>query len=169
MFCTTNKKPLSFLEGPSLVLELQNGIKIYQGNKYDAMNVSKLANLGVKYVVNATKHLPNSGENNNIEYHRIYINDTTSDEFGPFLERAADWINDKTIKADGNVFIHCHAGISRSSTVTISFMIKYLGYKSDTALLHIRKGRNIANPNSSFWKELEQMDRKYEKYGMCAL
>ena len=78
-------------------------------------------------------------------------------------ERAADWVNDKTIKADGNVFIHCHAGISRSSTVTISFMIKYLGYKSDTALLHIRKGRNIANPNSSFWKELEQMDRKYEK------
>ena len=166
-FCSTYLYKVT--DGPSLVLELPNNIKVYQGNKYDAENISKLKNLDVKYVVNATKHLENHGEKAGLEYMRVYINDTVQDTFGPLLDNTADWMHEKIKRKNGNIFVHCHAGISRSSTITISYMIKYLGYDPGQALFNIRKGRNIANPNRSFWKELEIFGKKFKEKGMCII
>lgn len=154
---------------PSLVVELDNGVKIYQGNKLDAENVEYLQKCDIKYVVNATKHLENFGENYNIEYYRVYINDTVNDVFGQKLNDVTKWLHDKICKKNGNVFIHCHAGISRSSTITLSYMMKYLGYSLENAFIHLRRGRNIVNPNSSFWKELEGIDRENQKSKMCII
>ena len=60
-----------------------------------------------------------------------------------------------------NIFLfkYSHAGISRSSTIILSYLIKYKKMKFDDALNLIREKREKINPNPGFVKQL----REYEK------
>lgn len=59
----------------------------------------------------------------------------------------------------GNVLIHCIAGISRSVTVTMAYLLHESHAKTnqdiDNLLAHIKRRRPIANPNASFREQLE--------------
>ncbi len=64
---------------------------------------------------------------------------------------------DGHVRAGRDVLVHCHAGISRSvSTVIYYMMTKLEGeYASpEAALEHIRKARCIAGPNEGFMEKL---------------
>ena len=44
----------------------------------------------------------------------------------------------------------CTAGISRSATICIAYMIKYLGFTFENALAKAIKARKYVNPNPGF-------------------
>jgi protein-tyrosine phosphatase len=48
------------------------------------------------------------------------------------------------------------AGISRSTTLLIAYLIRYKGMKSDDALHYVRARRSIIDPNPGFWNQLKQ-------------
>lgn len=54
----------------------------------------------------------------------------------------------------GNILVHCHAGISRSTTVVASYLMQRFGLTAPRALEYIRKRRSIINPNSGFLSQL---------------
>jgi protein-tyrosine phosphatase len=54
------------------------------------------------------------------------------------------------------ILFHCHAGISRSSTVAIAFYSKLKGYTVDTSLQFIKSKRPIIQPNDGFMLALYQ-------------
>lgn len=54
------------------------------------------------------------------------------------------------------ILFHCHAGISRSSTVAIAFFSKWKGYTIDTSLQFIKSKRPIIQPNDGFMMALYQ-------------
>lgn len=58
-----------------------------------------------------------------------------------------------------NTLIHCMAGISRSTTLLIAYLIRYRGMKSDDALNYVRSRRSIVNPNPGFWNQLKQYEK----------
>ena len=65
-----------------------------------------------------------------------------------FDEAAAqlhDWLT-----ADKRVLVHCFAGVSRSVTAVIWYLMRYEGKTWDEALGAIRADREIANPNVRF-------------------
>ena len=51
------------------------------------------------------------------------------------------------------------AGISRSTTLLIAYLIRYRGMKSDEALQYVRSRRSIVNPNPGFWNQLKQYEK----------
>ncbi|KAB8280029.1 protein-tyrosine phosphatase-like protein [Yarrowia lipolytica] len=53
------------------------------------------------------------------------------------------------------VLVHCMAGISRSSTIVIAYLMKKLGLTAEQGLALVKKGRKIANPNPSFVEQLK--------------
>lgn len=57
------------------------------------------------------------------------------------------------------VLVHCHAGISRSSTMVCSYLMRHQCLTRDTSLALIRTVRPIIMPNSGFLKELNQLER----------
>lgn len=56
-----------------------------------------------------------------------------------------DWLSD-----DKRVLVHCFAGVSRSVTVVVWYLMRYQGMTWDAALEMIKQGRTMANPNIRF-------------------
>ena len=52
------------------------------------------------------------------------------------------------------MLVHCAQGISRSSTLIISYMIRHMDYTLKAALTRVRSRRSVAHPNSDFMRQL---------------
>ena len=57
------------------------------------------------------------------------------------------------------MLVHCHMGISRSSSLVLAFLMKNFGMTLDEAYQHTVAIRTTIEPNATFWKELQ----RYEK------
>lgn len=53
-----------------------------------------------------------------------------------------------------NVLVHCHMGISRSTSAIVAYLIRYFNMTRDHALAYVKSKRSIVKPNSSFMKQL---------------
>jgi protein-tyrosine phosphatase len=57
---------------------------------------------------------------------------------------------DAWIREGKRVLVHCFAGVSRSVTAAIWYLMRYQGLSWDDALALIREQRTVANPNIRF-------------------
>ena len=57
------------------------------------------------------------------------------------------------------VYVHCHEGVSRSSTIIIAYLIRYYGMDADEAFEFVKDKRSRCFPNFGFRKQL----RSYHK------
>lgn len=51
-----------------------------------------------------------------------------------------------------NVLVHCMAGISRSATIILAYLMKYRNMKYSDAYLFVNNKRNVIYPNQGFRK-----------------
>ncbi len=87
---------------------------------------------------------------------RFYMFDSQDEPIEKFFESSTKFIN-RHIRNGRNVLVHCYAGISRSVTLCIHYMMTKRGFSSPRlALEHIRRVRPHANPNPGFMKALER-------------
>ena len=56
------------------------------------------------------------------------------------------------MKKKGKVFIHCYAGVCRSATLVISYLMKKNNIDTQVAFKIVEKGREIIYPNEGFFK-----------------
>ena len=64
------------------------------------------------------------------------------------------------LKENKAVLVNCFAGISRSSTIVIAYMMKYYNMTFDEAFNYVQSKRWIVNPNPNFRIIL----KNYERY-----
>lgn len=76
----------------------------------------------------------------------VHLDDATA-----FIERQR--------KLKRPVLVHCYAGISRSATVVIAYLMRYRGLSFDAAYALVKLKRPCINPNSGFVTQLV----RYEK------
>lgn len=70
--------------------------------------------------------------------------------FSPFRMFRAD-----DVKASGGkVLVHCHAGISRSATICMAYLMATLRLRMEDAYEHVKSRRKIISPNFSFMGQL---------------
>ena len=60
----------------------------------------------------------------------------------------------------GRVLVHCYAGISRSATIVISYLMKEHGLTLPQATQHVRNKRWFVQPNEGFTKQLLRFQRE---------
>ncbi|XP_031629889.1 probable dual specificity protein phosphatase DDB_G0283417 isoform X2 [Contarinia nasturtii] len=58
----------------------------------------------------------------------------------------------------GRILIHCNAGVSRSSTICIAYLILEHKMSFDVAFALVKSKRECIRPNDGFLKQLKQMD-----------
>lgn len=118
----------------------------------DCVHESILDQYNIKYVISVMNNPPILSS----KYKQlcIRINDDYSAVIRPYFEEAHEFIN-KAINSGENILIHCYAGISRSATIVISYIMKKYKMTNDDAYIFVRNKRNIVEPNFVFCYSLE--------------
>jgi len=132
------------------------------GDATVAANITKLKQLKVTHVVNVAQEdmfstIYRPGEKNpyedyDIKYFGIPADDDPSFDLSPFFESTANFIEDG-IKSGGVVFVHCLFGISRSTTIVVSFLMQKRKLLVTDALKAVRLVRRV-HPNRGFMQQL---------------
>jgi len=92
--------------------------------------------------------------------------DIPSENLYLHFDAAVDFI--KTGIARGGVLVHCFAGVSRSSSCVIAYLMREHEMTYIDALQFVRKARPVVCPNFGFEKQLQEYEaellRKKQSY-----
>lgn len=133
--------------------------RIYLGNIAGAQNKSFLETANIGYVINlANQSYP---KQDSISYLNININDTPNTNIKQYFKTINKFFNEG-ISSNKNIYIHCKAGVSRSTTALIAFLMSK-GLDMKTSVNYVISRRKIIEPNEGFWLQLMEYER--ELYG----
>jgi atypical dual specificity phosphatase len=101
-------------------------------------------------------------------YHRIPLTDSPSSSISSICDSACTII-DESLKSKnaGSILVHCSAGISRSPTVVVAYLMKRRGMTLKVALGQIVRARPQVSPNPGFLRQLK--DLEMEIFGNVSL
>lgn len=129
---------------------------VYLGNYKFAKNGPLLKSLKITHVINCAKEtqqgLPRIDR---IEYKILPLDDHPSENISQYFQPTIEYI-DNVIQNGGRIVIHCYAGISRSATILIAYLMYKFKYTPEETTERVRKLRSIVNPNSGFKTQLQQ-------------
>jgi predicted protein tyrosine phosphatase len=126
---------------------------LYIGDFASACNREELKNMGFTHILTAIMGV-DAIFPSDFTYKTISVCDQTQASIHTHFDEAADFIYG-AINAGGRVYVHCMAGISRSSTLICAYLIKYLNYTDEEAIELLKKSRDCTNPNEGFRKQLQ--------------
>lgn len=149
--------------------------RIYLGGVEQAMNPRLLSFYRISHIVNvsqtenvfenglemAVKQIAGDWQIQNIandfiipKYHRISIPDKSEVDLTNYFLDAFEFIQKAHSQETNRILIHCHAGVSRSSTIMIGYLIYSANMLLDDAYRLVRIARPRINPNRGFRKQL---------------
>ena len=130
---------------------------LFIGSIGTASNLKVLKETGITHIVCAAQGVKEYYPNKFV-YLKLNLLDTENQNIKQYFNEAGEFIN-KALNEKGKVLVHCHAGISRSSTICLAYIIKYKKIGFDKALKMVREKRSKISPNLGFEKQL----REYQK------
>ena len=103
-------------------------------------------------------------KDNDISWKWIKVDDIfhASGFMQPHLKIGTDFIHQQ-LKDNKCTMVHCWAGVSRSSTMIIAYLMKYQGFIFRDALTFVRKKRSKIHPNGSFVSELKIFEQNIKE------
>lgn len=117
--------------------------------------------LQIKAIVTVVRNGKVTHDKSNISDH-LYVpaDDVESYDISQHFEQTYDFI-DKARKKS-NILVHCYAGISRSATIVIAYLLKKYSYSLDKVISMVKRRRNKVffiliqiNPNKGFIQQLK--------------
>ncbi|CAK8682009.1 unnamed protein product [Clavelina lepadiformis] len=129
---------------------------LFVGNFRDAKDEEQLEQNNITHILsihdNARPLLADK------KYLCIYASDTPGQDLMPYFRQCAMFIHEART-GGGSVLVHCLAGVSRSVTVTVAYIMTVTGHTWRDTLNAVRQSRTVANPNYGFQTQLQ----KYEE------
>ena len=93
-----------------------------------------------------------------IEQKIVAISDHPDESITPHFEPAIEFIG--SALQNGNIFVHCAGGRSRSVSLVVAYLVKEKGMSVQTAIAAIKEKRPEAGPNHHFLQELNAFHAK---------
>lgn len=123
-----------------------------------AVKSDRIRSFGITHVINLTLEIPNLNLPN-LECIQIHIEDAPHARLSAYFDRCADKINHVHMRG-GRTLVHCVAGVSRSATICMAYLMKYQRMPLDQAYYHCKKRRPVVHPNVGFWRQLIEYERR---------
>ncbi|KAJ3588951.1 hypothetical protein NHX12_009804 [Muraenolepis orangiensis] len=131
---------------------------LFLGNERDAQDLDLLLRLNVAFVVNVTTHLPlyhlTTGR---VRYKRLPATDNSKQDLRRYFEEVFEFIEEARQTGRG-VLVHCQAGVSRSATVVIAYLMKHTLMTMTDAYKYVRGRRPVVSPNLNFMGQLLEFE-----------
>lgn len=119
----------------------------------NAKDYETLKALGVRQILIVGEELPRHGEQF-FRVQQIKIKDLPTENIKKFFNASFNFIK------QAPTVIHCAAGISRSTTILASYIMRRDNLTTDQALNIIRRARPIINPNPGFVSQLRALEKE---------
>ncbi|AUV65295.1 PTP-2 [Alphabaculovirus myunipunctae] len=87
------------------------------------------------------------------DYMHVFIGDNEQANIMQYFESTYKFLEKKIHDENKNVFVHCHAGISRSATIVICYLMQRRDMTFHEACKFVHDRRKI-RPNASFVRQL---------------
>uniref|UniRef100_A0A4W4DYP9 protein-tyrosine-phosphatase n=1 Tax=Electrophorus electricus TaxID=8005 RepID=A0A4W4DYP9_ELEEL len=132
---------------------------LFLGNERDAQDLDLLLRLNVSYVVNVTTHLPlYHVDTGLVRYKRLPATDNSKQNLRQYFEEVFEFIEEAHQSGRG-VLVHCQAGVSRSATIVIAYLMKHTLMTMTDAYKYVRSRRPVVSPNLNFMGQLLEFER----------
>jgi len=135
---------------------------LYLGSYADAKNQSLLTNLGITHIVTAGVELRPLYPKN-FKYFYIPAFDSPDYKLNVYFDETGNFIHNALEKENGKVLVHCHWGISRSTTIVLAYLIKHHNMSPFEAKVFVKQRRSIIYPNEGFIRQIEAYAKKYNR------
>ncbi|XP_041976307.1 dual specificity protein phosphatase 14-like [Aricia agestis] len=109
-------------------------------------------------VINAAPELPPPPEDY-VPIHFVPLLDTPSSDMLTYMDSVADLINEVASRNE-NVLVHCVAGVSRSVTLCLAYLVKWHKMTLADAYHHLKMRRPQIRPNTGFFKQLIKYEER---------
>uniref|UniRef100_A0A3Q1HJ39 Dual specificity phosphatase 16 n=1 Tax=Acanthochromis polyacanthus TaxID=80966 RepID=A0A3Q1HJ39_9TELE len=140
--------------GPTRILP-----HLYLGCQRDVLNRQDLMQQNdIAYVLNASNTCPKPDFILDSHFLRVPVNDSFCEKILPWLDRSVEFIKAKASNA--RVLVHCLAGISRSATIAIAYIMKRMDMTLDEAYRFVKEKRPTISPNFNFLGQLLDFEKK---------
>ncbi|XP_078134846.1 dual specificity protein phosphatase 5 [Sander vitreus] len=129
---------------------------LYLGSAYHASRQDYLSDLHITALLNVSRRdlQPAKGH---YDYKWIPVEDNNMADISSHFQEAIDFI-DHVKQSGGKVLVHCEAGISRSPTICLAYIMRTQHLRLDAAFDIIKQRRAVISPNFSFMGQLLQFE-----------
>jgi hypothetical protein len=155
-------EPISLILEPQLQNPVSSGMSSYTsglflGNYEGATDLNILKRHGIGAVLTVAVNLGISyGKDAGIAHEVIPALDLPNYNLSRFFNKCHEFID--KYRATTNVFVHCMAGISRSATIIITYIMKLYDWDYNKSFEFVRKKRRIIDPNSGFVRQMRNFE-----------
>lgn len=98
-----------------------------------------------------------------IEWHRFVIDDDRDEKISLHFFTVYEIIS-KALSENKNVIVHCAAGMSRSPSLVIAYLMIENRWCYEEAYNYVKRRRPIVEPNIGFVKQLKALEYKLKSY-----
>ncbi|XP_064614144.1 dual specificity protein phosphatase 19-like [Liolophura sinensis] len=125
---------------------------LIMGSQDVAHNLELLRKYGVTHILNVATYVDNIYPDL-FKYMDIQLLDIPETNIMVCFDQAFQFIEEA--RATGCVLVHCNAGVSRSATIVIAYLMKTAHYSHKEAFKYLRELRPAVCPNAGFMAQLE--------------
>ncbi|KAG7481538.1 hypothetical protein MATL_G00067620 [Megalops atlanticus] len=129
---------------------------LFLGSAYHASKKDMLDAMGISALLNVSSNCPNHFEGI-YQYKCIPVEDNHKEDISSWFIEAIEYI-DSVKDSNGRVLVHCQAGISRSATICLAYLMKRKRVRLEEAFEFVRQRRSVISPNFSFMGQLLQFE-----------
>ncbi|KAK0090609.1 hypothetical protein PV325_010575 [Microctonus aethiopoides] len=141
---------------------------LYIGNGKDAADLQLLRQLNITCVLNVTSQLPGYHEKCGITYRQIPATDSEHQNLTQYFKEAFDFIEAARMRGT-SILIHCQAGVSRSATIAIAYIMQHKRLLMADAYQLVKDARPIISPNLNFMGQLLELEQGLQASGIVAM
>ncbi|KAK3745823.1 hypothetical protein QZH41_017141 [Actinostola sp. cb2023] len=133
--------------------------RLFLGSEKEASNLELLKKNEISHVLNVTHDRPNAFAHlDDFTYKNLPVEDNWKANLADLFPEAFSFIDEGRQKGKG-VLIHCLAGVSRSVTVTIAYLMLSNGLTLNEAYDFVKARKSNVSPNFNFMGQLLEFER----------
>lgn len=147
-------------ETPSLITD-----RLYLGAASDARNLDKIQRYNIKYILNMTgsnsypaDYFINSNQSD-MKLLMLDTHDLDDYDISVHFKIAIEFIQRSIQANNGNVLVHCAAGVSRSALIVAVYLMIEHKISASESILRVNQARPCVCPNLGFLRQLLRFDR----------
>lgn len=123
--------------------------KLYLGNMFDANDSTYITDNNITCIISVAEGLQIRNTCPNVTVYKYELADNYECNIMQYFDEIS-----AIIRKEKTVLVNCAAGISRSATIVIAYIMKYYNLTLEQAFISVRNKRNQICPNKKFMEQL---------------